>query len=211
MYQRHLTRCVLRFYLASRHCSCRIYPTTNRTHLPPMAASTDDEAMLRAATGKATATRSEFPHAPRKVDDELYLKNVEDFASAAKEAGLTVVETSPEDMRTIEKLLGLEANSFAVSQIVATKSPVCKCCGRHVSFLDVVHTGTKLHGAEFLRSVFLGDYGKVLNSADHQRVCCYKCNAELPAGAPIYSAPQMPNATQLPGGQYLFPVYTYRF
>jgi hypothetical protein len=49
--------------------------------------------------------------------------------------------------------------------------------------LDVVLSGLNVHDTAFLRKVFLGEYGHVLNSASHQRCECASCGIQLPKDA----------------------------
>ena len=55
-----------------------------------------------------------------------------------------MVETSDEDMRKIEELLGAEAGFFSTSYVIKTKHEYCSNCQRRNNFLDAVTTGLKI-------------------------------------------------------------------
>ena len=123
-----------------------------------------------------------------------------------------MVETSDEDMRKIEELLGAEAGFFSTSYVIKTKHEYCSNCQRRNNFLDVVATGLRIHEPKFLLDVFTGKYGHIVNNAPHQRCLCYDCGIELPLGATKFSAPKAPTAEQKAKSYYTFHGgYSYRF
>jgi len=95
-----------------------------------------------------------------------------------EEKGFVVVKTSDEDLKTIAELLdipqGLDKEGHYVKFIEGAES--CSSCGRHYSFLDLVHSGFGAHNKEFMRDVLLAKYGNVINPNKPNLHKCYNCD-----------------------------------
>ena len=157
--------------------------------------------------------------APKQVPAEEWWASVRAFFEETE--GYSLVETPDGDMRMIEDLLGVDRGFFPVPYAVKTRTgfECCKTCNRTNNFLDVVNTGLKVHTAAFLRKVFDGEYGHILNAAQSQPCDCFGCGSALPAEATKFSAPSVPRSllqetgpeTRFPPYHFQVPVYTYRF
>ena len=127
------------------------------------------------------------------------------------EEGMATVETPAEEMRQIEALLEAPEGFFSVPYVVRTKMEACPNCSRRNTFLDVVKTALAVHTPAFLRDVFTGKHGHIINSAPTQRCECFGCGLELPEEATKFSAPRFPTDAESRRPEYLYPVYNYRF
>lgn len=59
----------------------------------------------------------------------------------------------------------------------------CATCGRQPNFFDLVKTATNVHTPAFLRAIFMGEHGPILNSNSSQRIQCAGCGSEMPREA----------------------------
>lgn len=90
--------------------------------------------------------------------------------------------TSDEDVRGIEKLLGLPKKSIGAPLWVSGDTRNCRKCGRETSWLDIVSSGlAKVHGKELLVNVILGERKFVNTEAPEaiQDLACAKCKAPI--------------------------------
>jgi hypothetical protein len=94
-----------------------------------------------------------------------------------EENGYVLVETSKEEAKIIEGMLGMSAGTLGDSTVKFVKgSESCKNCGRNYSFLDVVHTGLWVHEKQFMNDVLMGKYGPILNHPPPQGHRCFECD-----------------------------------
>lgn len=147
---------------------------------------------------------------PKAVCPHAFKSAVETFFKES-EQGMVTVETPAEEMRMIEELLEAPLGFFSVPYVVRTRLESCPNCSRRNTFLDVVKTALAVHTAEFLRDVFAGKHGHIVNSAPSQRCECFDCGIELPLEATKFSAPRFPTDAESRTPGYSYPVYSYRF
>lgn len=124
---------------------------------------------------------------PKPYSDEVWDKSNETFFTDDHQ--YKTVITCEKDMKIIEDLLNAPKGFFSTPYVIKTKCENCPSCQRKNNFLDVVATGLKVHKPEFLLDVFTGKYGKIINSAKHQRCICYDCGNILPVDSTKFSAP----------------------
>jgi hypothetical protein len=127
------------------------------------------------------------------VDPEKVVSRAEyetRMASAFKaEDGQVTVETPKVETEVIEGLLGMSPGMLSDSWMKFTKgSEICRDCGRHYSFLDVVHTGFGIHDKQFMKDVLMGKYGCIVNHPPPQAPRCYQCNKPSPAKPGTYGS-----------------------
>lgn len=141
---------------------------------------------------------------PKAVSKEEFTAVGEGFFKS--EDGFVLFPTSEEDMQKAREILDLQE---LPCYWVKTRVGNCPRCDRQNNFLDVVQTGLNVHDASFLRKVFTGEFGSILNSASHQRCECAGCGVQLPKEATKFLC----QATDLSlgGSSYYFPIYTHRF
>lgn len=99
----------------------------------------------------------------------------------------------------------MEQGSFQQNYYIKTSVLHQNCieCGRRNNFLDLVATGLHVHSAEFMRDVFSGKYGNILNSNPHQHCSCYGCGVLLHADSTKFaSAP--PSVTECHRGHVAY-------
>lgn len=122
-------------------------------------------------TGSARTTRS--------VSDELF-RTVYD--SPRSLPGKHKWVTSDDDVREIERLLGLEANTIGAPLWVSGDTRNCTGCGRETSWLDIVSSALRdVHRVEMIAKVILGN-AKFVNVEAPRAIAdvwCYGCGAEV--------------------------------
>lgn len=90
--------------------------------------------------------------------------------------------TSDKDVREIEKVLGLPANSIGAPLWVSGDSRVCRKCGRETNWLDIVTSALAgVHGKQMIAKVILGDKKFVNTEAPRaiKGLVCVRCNAPI--------------------------------
>jgi hypothetical protein len=86
--------------------------------------------------------------------------------------------TKDEDVRTIEKLLGIPERSIGAPLWVSGDTRRCPKCGRETNWLDIVASAlTKTHQKALLVEVILGDRKYVNVEVPHAiaDLSCYSC------------------------------------
>jgi hypothetical protein len=112
------------------------------------------------------------------------------MASVFKEEdGYVTVETPKQETEIMEGLLGMLPGKLSDSRVKYKKGfESCRDCGRHYSFLDVVHTGFGIHNKQFMKDVLMGKYGYIVNHPPPQVHRCYQCNTPAPAKSVGYGS-----------------------
>jgi hypothetical protein len=90
--------------------------------------------------------------------------------------------TSDDDVRLIERLLGLEARTIGAPLWVSGDTRSCPSCGRERSWLDIVSSSlARVHNRAMLVQVLLGDK-KYVNTEVPRAIAdlvCYQCQAPI--------------------------------
>ncbi len=90
--------------------------------------------------------------------------------------------TSEKDVREIERLLGLEANTIGAPLWVSGDTRNCRNCSRETSWLDIVASAlSEAHRVETIARVILGN-AKFVNVEAPRAIAdlrCYGCGAEV--------------------------------
>jgi hypothetical protein len=90
--------------------------------------------------------------------------------------------TTDEDVRAIEKILGIPDKSIGAPLWVSGDTRYCPKCGRESNWLDIVGSALKkVHGKELLVEVILGDRKYVNVEVPHAiaDLVCYKCKTPI--------------------------------
>lgn len=90
--------------------------------------------------------------------------------------------TSDNDVRAIEKLLGMEAGTIGAPLWVSGDTRRCKKCDRETNWLDIVASGVaKQHNKELLVKVILGDkkYVNVETPRAIADLVCFNCKSPI--------------------------------
>jgi hypothetical protein len=90
--------------------------------------------------------------------------------------------TKDEDVRTIEKLLGIPESSIGAPLWVSGDTRNCPTCGRETNWLDIVSSAlTKTHQKALLVEVILGErkYVNVEVPRAIADLSCYNCKASI--------------------------------
>jgi hypothetical protein len=90
--------------------------------------------------------------------------------------------TKDEDVRTIEKLLGIPEKSIGAPLWVSGDARNCPKCGRETNWLDIVSSAlTKTHQKALLVEVILGErkYVNVEVPRAIADLSCYNCKASI--------------------------------
>lgn len=91
--------------------------------------------------------------------------------------------TPDEDVRAVEKLLGMPPRTIGAPLWLSGDSRRCHSCGRDTSWLDIVASALNtVHGRRVIAEVILGDRKFVNVETPHaiQDLSCYKCGASIP-------------------------------
>jgi len=123
---------------------------------------------------KATEAR-----ATHHVSDEIF-KQVYDSPSSLP--GKHSWVTRDDDVREIEKLLGMPARTIGAPLWVSGDTKQCKKCGRETNWLDIVSSGlARQHSAAMIAEVVLGDR-KFVNVEAPKAIAdlqCFKCKTPI--------------------------------
>src|SRR5258708_1806477 len=90
--------------------------------------------------------------------------------------------TKDEDVRAIEKLLGIQERSIGAPLWVSGDTRHCLKCGRETNWLDIVSSAlTKTHQKALLVKVILGDRKYVNVEVPHAiaDLFCYNCKNQI--------------------------------
>lgn len=90
--------------------------------------------------------------------------------------------TKDEDVRTIEKLLGIPEKSIGAPLWVSGDTRQCQKCGRETNWLDIVSSAlSKTHQKAMLVEVILGErkYVNVEVPSAIADLSCYKCKTSI--------------------------------
>ena len=90
--------------------------------------------------------------------------------------------TSDQDVRTIERLLGMPPKTIGAPLWVSGDTRHCPKCGRETNWLDIISSAlTQVHAKELLVKVILGDK-KFVNTEAPRAIAdlfCFKCKAPI--------------------------------
>jgi hypothetical protein len=114
-----------------------------------------------------------------EVDEDVF-RQVYDSPSSlpGKEKWVTI----DEDVRMIEKLLGMDVKTIGAPLWVSGDTRNCPKCGRETNWLDIVSSGLeKQHSTKMLAMVILGDkkYVNIETPRAIDDLHCYKCGREI--------------------------------
>jgi hypothetical protein len=115
-----------------------------------------------------------------QVSAEVFRKVYE---SAASLPGKEKWVTPDEDVRGIERLLGMAPNTIGAPLWVSGDTRQCKKCARQTSWLDIVSSALKkVHGKEMIAEVILGDRKFVNVEVPHaiEDLFCHQCGTAIP-------------------------------
>ena len=111
--------------------------------------------------------------------NEVCARNAADRAARGLVETIHRLETSEEDVHAVEALLGVTSGALAEhSFALHTTSPECGGCGRTPSWLDIVHSGLKVHSKAFLAQV-LTNQERFTVTNRVPRLPCAGCTREL--------------------------------
>jgi len=128
-----------------------------------------------------TAKSKSTPVAPatRVVSPEVFR---EVYDSPQSLPGKERWVTSDEDVRKIEKLLGMEPKTIGAPLWVSGDTRRCRKCDRETNWLDIVASGlSKAHNTQLLVKVILGDKKYVNTEAPRAiaELVCFKCQSPI--------------------------------
>jgi hypothetical protein len=90
--------------------------------------------------------------------------------------------TSDEDVREIERLLGMEPNTIGAPLWVSGETKNCPNCDRETNWLDIVSSAlSDVHNARMIATVILGDKKFVNLEAPRaiERLHCHRCKTPI--------------------------------
>ena len=128
-----------------------------------------------ARTSKATSNAP----ATRIVSDEIF-KQVYDSPHSLP--GKEKWVTTDEDVREIERLLGMEVKTIGAPLWVSGDTRHCRKCRRETNWLDIVASGlAQVHRKEMLAQVILGARKFVNTEAPRaiKDLVCFKCKTPI--------------------------------
>lgn len=114
------------------------------------------------------------------VDNELF-KRIYD--SPGSLPGKYKWLTKDEDVRTIEKLLGMPMKTIGAPLWVSGDRKTCVKCKREINWLDIVSSSVGfIHSVKMIAEVILGEQKFVNTEAPHaiEGLKCYKCGTAFP-------------------------------
>ncbi len=91
--------------------------------------------------------------------------------------------TPEEDVRAIERLLGMNPKTIGAPLWLSGDSRKCQSCGRQTSWLDIVSSALKkVHGKELIAEVILGERKFVNIEVPHaiEDLSCHQCGKPIP-------------------------------
>lgn len=109
-----------------------------------------------------------------QVSDEVFRKVYESPASLP---GRYRWLTTEEDVRAIEKILGMPEKTIGAPLWVSGDRKTCPGCRREINWLDIVSSALdKVHGHEMIASVILGE-SKFVNTEAPRAIADLSCHA----------------------------------
>jgi hypothetical protein len=128
---------------------------------------------------KKTRTRRRTVPSTRVVTEDMFRQVYDSPRSLpGKYAWLTVEK----DVREIERLLGMDANTIGAPLWVSGDSKRCPKCHREINWLDIVASGlSSVHSKETLVRVILGDR-KYINTEAPRAIAdlaCFNCHTPI--------------------------------
>jgi len=109
----------------------------------------------------------------RVVSDELFRQV---YDSPHSLPGKHKWVTTDEDVRQIERLLGMEPNTIGAPLWVSGDTRNCPKCGRETNWLDIVSSALgEVHRAQLIAKVILGDK-KFVNIEAPRTIADLKCH-----------------------------------
>ena len=137
---------------------------------------------MPARTSKNTTKPAAKPTAKpttRPVDDAIFQQVYDSPAALPGKHKWVTVEA---DVRKIERLLGIAANSIGAPLWVSGDTRACAHCGRETNWLDIVSSAVaQVHSKEMLIRVILGErkYVNVENPRAIADLACFKCKTPI--------------------------------
>lgn len=113
------------------------------------------------------------------VSDEVFKKV---YDSPTSLPGKHKWLTPAEDVRAIEKLLGMPAKTIGAPLWVSGDRKTCTKCRRQVSWLDIVHSSlASVHSAKMIAEVILGEQKFVNTEVPHaiEGLKCMGCGTDF--------------------------------
>lgn len=124
-----------------------------------------------AKTGKSGS--KEKPRSTRAVSPEIFR---EVYDSPHSLPGKEKWVTSTADVRKIEKVLGMEANTIGNPLWVSGDTRFCPGCGREINWLDIVTSAlSQTHNRQMLARIILGNT-KYVNVEAPRAIADLACN-----------------------------------
>jgi hypothetical protein len=114
-----------------------------------------------------------------QVSDEVFRQV---YDSPASLPGKEKWVTTDEDVRAIEKMLGMKANTIGAPLWVSGDSRCCRKCDRETNWLDIVSSALKkVHGKEMIAEVILGERKFVNIETPHAiaDLFCHGCGTAI--------------------------------
>ncbi len=131
--------------------------------------------MARARNVKASAA----VRATRVVSEEVFRRVYDSpYSLPGKEKWVT----AEQDVRAIEKLLGIPLKTIGAPLWVSGDTKRCPKCDRETNWLDIVSSAlTRVHSKDLLVKVILGDkkFVNVENPRAIADLVCFKCKAPI--------------------------------
>lgn len=132
----------------------------------------------QAGAAQPSGSKSPAP-STRVVSPEIFQQV---YDSPASLPGKDRWVTSDEDVRKIEKLLGMEPKTIGAPLWVSGDTRRCKKCDRETNWLDIVSSGlSRAHNKELLLKVIIGDR-KYVNVEAPRAIAdlnCFKCKTPI--------------------------------
>ncbi|HEX4136922.1 MAG TPA: hypothetical protein VHY84_20090 [Bryobacteraceae bacterium] len=119
------------------------------------------------------------PRTTRVVSPEVFRQV---YDSPASLPGKYRWVTKDEDVRAVERILGIPERSIGAPLWVSGDTPNCPKCGREFNWLDIVGSAlAKVHQKALMVEVILGDRKYVNVEAPHAiaDLVCYNCKVPI--------------------------------
>jgi hypothetical protein len=127
----------------------------------------------------AKRTSKSVTRATRVVDDEIF-KQVYDSPQSLP--GKHCWMTTDEDVRAIERVLGMAPKTIGAPLWVSGDTRNCRKCGRETNWLDIITSGlAKQHSRDMIATVILGSR-KFVNVEAPRAIAdlvCFKCKTPI--------------------------------
>lgn len=129
---------------------------------------------------KTKNTNQKAPARTTRVVSEEVFKQVYDSPHSLP--GKAKWVTTDEDVRVLERILGMEPQTIGAPLWVSGDTRHCPKCGRETNWLDIVASGlAQVHRKEMLVKVILGEkkYVNVEAPRAIADLACYKCKTPI--------------------------------